>query len=140
MFPGRRFTPDGHMVGSLGECIVAHHYGVQLHPASHPGHDGVCGGHDVQIKATQGNSVALRSEPCRLLVIQLDREGGFEEIYNGPGDLVWSLVKDKPTPSNGQRQVSLSALRRLMEKVPERDRIPHISRTMPAAQDMEARQ
>lgn len=22
MFPGRHFTPDGHMVGSLGECLV----------------------------------------------------------------------------------------------------------------------
>ena len=21
MFPGRHFTPDGHMVGSLGECL-----------------------------------------------------------------------------------------------------------------------
>lgn len=140
MFPGRRFTPDGHMVGSLGECIVAHHYGVQLHAASHPGHDGVCNGQDIQIKATQGGSVALRSEPCRLIVIQLDREGGYREIYNGPGEPVWNLVKDKPAPSNGQRQVSLSALRRLMEQVPEGDRIPIRSRTVPAAQDMEAPQ
>ncbi|MGL5504982.1 MAG: DUF6998 domain-containing protein, partial [Aeromonas veronii] len=22
MFPGRLFTPDGHMVGSIGECLV----------------------------------------------------------------------------------------------------------------------
>ena len=23
MFPGRHFTPDGHMLGSIGECLVA---------------------------------------------------------------------------------------------------------------------
>ena len=23
MFPGRHFTPDGHLVGSLGECLRA---------------------------------------------------------------------------------------------------------------------
>lgn len=28
LFPGRRFTPDGHMVGSLGEAIAAIDYGV----------------------------------------------------------------------------------------------------------------
>lgn len=32
MFPGRHFTPDGHLVGSLGECLAAHHYGLQLLP------------------------------------------------------------------------------------------------------------
>ncbi len=26
MFPGRHFTPDGHMVGSIGECLVADAY------------------------------------------------------------------------------------------------------------------
>lgn len=25
MFPGRHFTPDGHLVGSIGECLAAHH-------------------------------------------------------------------------------------------------------------------
>lgn len=28
MFPGRPFTPDGHMVGSLGECLVADAFGL----------------------------------------------------------------------------------------------------------------
>jgi hypothetical protein len=30
MFPGRHFTPDGHMVGSFGEALAAHHYGIEL--------------------------------------------------------------------------------------------------------------
>lgn len=30
IFPGRHFTPDGHMVGSLGECLVADAYNLEL--------------------------------------------------------------------------------------------------------------
>ena len=32
MFPGRHFTPDGHLVGSLGECLAAYHYSLELMP------------------------------------------------------------------------------------------------------------
>ena len=54
MFPGRHFTPDGHLVGSLGEALASHHYGVELFEASARCHDGVCESRQVQVKATQG--------------------------------------------------------------------------------------
>ena len=41
MFPGRHFTPDGHMVGSLGECLVADAYNLELKTASNKGYDAV---------------------------------------------------------------------------------------------------
>ena len=41
MFPGRHFTPDGHLVGSLGECLVADAYNLELRTASNEGHDAV---------------------------------------------------------------------------------------------------
>src|SRR5580700_8525568 len=31
MFPGRPFTPDGHMVGSLAECFAEYFYGLKLY-------------------------------------------------------------------------------------------------------------
>ncbi|WP_251158233.1 DUF6998 domain-containing protein [Caniella muris] len=34
LYPGRHFTPDGHMVGSLGEVVAAEHYGLKLFTAS----------------------------------------------------------------------------------------------------------
>jgi hypothetical protein len=34
LFPGRYFTPDGHLMGSLGEVMAAHDYGRELLPAS----------------------------------------------------------------------------------------------------------
>src|SRR5690606_26008891 len=64
MFPGRYFTPDGHMVGSLGECLVADAYNLELKTASNKGSDAVTEtGLEVEIKATQSKSVAFRSQP-----------------------------------------------------------------------------
>ena len=53
MFPGRHFTPDGHLVGSLGECLAAHHYGLKLLPASSPGVDAVRDGRHVEIRVAE---------------------------------------------------------------------------------------
>ena len=124
MFPGRHFTPDGHLVGSLGEALAAHYYNVQLSSASAECHDGTCDGLQVQVKATQGDRVGISSKPDYLLVLRLSRDGTFVEEYNGPGAAVWELVEHKPLPKNGQYQVSLSTLRRLMLRVPPHERLP----------------
>jgi hypothetical protein len=128
MFPGRRFTPDGHLVGSLGECLAAYHYGLELLPMSVPCHDASCDDRLVQVKATQGRHIGLRANPEYLLALRLDGEGGFEEIYNGLGQAVWDLVREKPMPSNGQYQIGVTALRRLADLVPMELRLPRLTR------------
>ncbi|AKJ95333.1 hypothetical protein TVD_08150 [Thioalkalivibrio versutus] len=126
MFPGRHFTPDGHLVGSLGECLAAYHYGLDLLRASSPGVDAVKDGREIEIKATQGTRVALRSGPEHLLVLKLDREGGFAETYNGPGKFVWREFEGKPRPSNGQYQIPVARLIQLMQNVPPDLRVPMV--------------
>ena len=126
MFPGRHFTPDGHMVGSLGEALAAYHYGIELFGASAHRHDGTCMGRKIQVKATQGERIALSSEPEHLLVLRLSRDGGFIEEYNGPGAPVWDVVSHKPRPKNGQYQVSLVTLRKLMSAVASSNRLPRV--------------
>jgi len=34
LFPGRHFTPDGHLVGSLGEVLACERYGLEILEAS----------------------------------------------------------------------------------------------------------
>ena len=122
--PGRHFTLDGHLVGSLGEVYAEERYGLELARASEKTHDGTApDGRLAQIKATQRKSIGIGSEPDYLIVLRISQEGEFDEIYNGPGNLVWNQVKDKPMPKNGQYQVSLSRLRELNERVAEKDRI-----------------
>jgi hypothetical protein len=122
-FPGRPFTLDGHLVGSLGEVLASHYYALELLPCSTERHDAkAIDGRLVQIKATQGKSVALRAEPDFLLVIELRPDGTIDEVYNGRGQEPWhntgSLGK------NGQRPITLSKLRSLARSVPNADRLP----------------
>ena len=123
LFPGRRFTPDGHLVGSIGEVLAADRYDLQLLPASSETHDATTrDGLSVQIKATQGRGIAIRSEPQHLLVLKICRDGSVEEAYNGPGNLPWEHAGKMQ--KNGQRPISLSRLKRLMEDVDEASRLP----------------
>jgi hypothetical protein len=122
----RPFTPDGHMVGSIGEALAAFHYGLKLTPPSTKGCDATLGTKRIEIKATQANRVAFRSEPEYLIVLKIERDGTFEEIYNGKGNRVWSSVSHKPLPSNGQHQVSIFALRKLNKLVHDNERIQQV--------------
>jgi Family of unknown function (DUF6998) len=122
LFPGRRFTPDGHLVGSIGVVLAAHDYGVVPLPESTRVHDAAApDGRLVQIKLTQTGVVGLRSEPEHLLVLQLERGGRASEVFNGPGALAWERAG--PVQSNGQRPISLSRLRNLMNEVPTEARL-----------------
>jgi hypothetical protein len=115
-FPGRPFAPDGHLVGSLGEVLGPAFYDLELLPCSSECHDATAAdGRQVQIKATHGKQVAMRSTCEHLLVLRLGRDGSAEEIFNGPGHLAWDAAG--PMQRNGQRPIRLSTLRKLMSQV-----------------------
>jgi hypothetical protein len=122
-FPGRPFTPDGHLVGSIGEVLAAHHYELALLPCSAVAHDATAAdGRLVQIKATQGTLVGLRACPEHLIVLRILPNGAAEEIYNGPGILAWARAGK--LQKNGQRPISATTLRVLMAQIPEAARLP----------------
>ena len=124
LFPGRKFTPDGHLVGSIGEIVAAHMFDLRLLPNSSPGHDAEDrDGRKVQIKFTQSTrGVALRAEPRHLLVLRLAQDHSIELVYNGKGRSPWS--NSGGMQKNGQRQISLARLRTIDAAVEDRDRLP----------------
>jgi hypothetical protein len=124
LFPSRRFTLDGHIVGSLAEVIAEYLYGLELLPGSHRCHDARCPatGVYVQIKGTQRDRVALYEEPEHLIVLRLAEDDHPAEVYNGPGAAPWAEAG--PVGKNGQRTISLSRLTRLARAVPADRRIP----------------
>lgn len=123
-FPGRKFTMDGHLIGSIGEVLAAYHYGLELLPGSAHRHDATAlDDRMVQIKATQGaGHVALRSEPEHLIDLLLHSETGkAQEVYNGPGALVWEACGR--LTSIGSRPIGLSKLKKLAAQMPENQRL-----------------
>ena len=123
LFPGRKFTLDGHLVGSIGEVTAAYMFDLDLNPASTLGHDAVAhDGRRVEIKLTQGTSIAIRHEPKHMIVLQRLKAGPLRVIYNGPGDAVWAAAGRQA--SNGQRPISIARLVQLDLDVPAADRFP----------------
>lgn len=127
LFKGRPFTPDGHLVGSIGEVVAEYIYDLKLEACSTPGFDArTSDNRTVEIKLTgaKGRSFAIRwsagttnQPPDILLCLQLTTEG-FKEIYNG--DFPLNLLADKKTQNNGQISLTLNSLR---ERNPEL--LPH---------------
>lgn len=125
LFPGRHYTPDGHMIGSIGEALAACCYELELFKSSEKTHDArAADGRLVQIKATQINYIAISSEPEWLLVLKIHSDGTFSEGYNGPGKLAWAHCGKMQ--KNGQRQISLSKLRKLQMEISEPEKLKRI--------------
>ncbi len=74
-FPGRHFTLDGHLVGSLGEVMAAYYYGIELFTASTEIHDGEVEGKKVQIKISQQDNIIINHKPDYLIVLYLNKNG-----------------------------------------------------------------
>ena len=117
LYPGRRFTLDGHLVGSLGECYAQDAYGMELLPVGTKTHDAVKEDRSIQIKTTQRNSIGISHKPDYLLVLHMGADGSFSEVYYGPGARIWDLVKHKKRPKNGQYNIAVSKLRDEMRKL-----------------------
>jgi hypothetical protein len=117
LFPGRPFTLDGHLVGSIGEVVAAYIYDLDLGPCSSPQTDAMTkDGQSVQIKLTgaKGTSYGMRwSTPAPihariLIALKFDPQTGFREIYNG--DFPHALLQGRKDSSNGQLAISISKL------------------------------
>jgi hypothetical protein len=122
---GRPFTPDGHLVGSLGEVMAARIYGLRLLPPSTRTHDAIApDGRRVQVKATQATRAPLSELPEHLIVLQLSPRGESVEIYNRPGQPAWDAAGKRQ--KNGQRPISTGRLRKLMERVPGDEQVKRL--------------
>lgn len=123
-FPGRHFTLDGHLVGSIGEVMASYYYGIELYTASAVAHDGEIDGKKVQIKITQQNSIVIHHEPDYLIALYLNKNGSVYEIYNGPGKAPWDTASKSDLYNN--RHMSVSKLMKLDQQVDPDSRIKSI--------------
>lgn len=111
---GRPVSPDGHLVGSLGEAYAAEVLHLDLMKPSNLGYDAIDGdGRKVEIKTTTRSQVSLSASGThadRLIVVKFSSDGIGEIAFDGPAGLAWQLAG--PAQKNGQRRVSISTLRR----------------------------
>ena len=106
-FPGRHFTLDGHLVGSIGEVMASYYYGIELYAASAVAHDGEIDGKKVQIKITQQEDIVINHEPEYLIALYLNKNGNVYEIYNGPGKAPWDSASKRDSHNNRHMRVNM---------------------------------
>jgi hypothetical protein len=114
-FPGRHFTLDGHLVGSIGEVMAAYYYGIELYTASYAAHDGEIDGKRVQIKISQQDKIAIRHEPEYLIALYLNKSGNIYEVYNGSGKEPWDNASKED--KNNNRYMTINKLMDLDKNV-----------------------
>ena len=124
-FPGRHFTLDGHLVGSIGEVMAAYYYGIELYRASAEIHDGEIEGRKVQIKISQQDDIVINHEPDYLIVLYMKKNGSIYEVYNGPGKLPWDSASKKD--SHNDRHMRVNKLMELDKAVAEAEQIKRIN-------------
>ncbi len=121
-FPGRHFTLDGHLVGSIGEVMAAYYYGIELYTASTEVHDGEIDGRKVQIKISQQDNIVINHEPEFLIVLYLNKNGNIYEVYNGPGKCPWETASKRDSHNN--RHMRVNKLMEFDKFVSDDERIP----------------
>lgn len=134
-FPNRAFTIDGRLVGDIGEVIAALEYDLVLHETSQPTHDAdTSDGRHVQIKATFKESLTFRRVPDYYLGFKLYEDGRHEEVFNGPGKLIYERYAIRKGIGEALLSFPISELRKLSAQVPEHERI---RRRLPLAETQE---
>ena len=124
---GLEFTPDGNLVGDLGEAVAAELFELRL--AERRGLKAVDAytstGQSIQIKASgRGKAVPFTHSEVPadwLLVLVFDYEAeDVEVVYNGPYAPALARL---PPAWVGQRSVSVAHLRRLDEQLGSHDKL-----------------
>lgn len=117
---GRKFTMDGHMIGSVGEVFASYHYGIQLYESGHKFYDGYKGEKKIQIKISQRDSVEVKGVPDYLIVLKIkyfnDHIELFE-VFNGPGK---SALPGKDKNDYRESSLSINKLSKIEVDISER--------------------
>ena len=123
-FPGKSFTIDGRLVGDIGEIIAAFEYDIELYEVQKADHDGeTSDGRKVQVKATFKDSLTFKTVPDYYLGFKLFEDGRHEEIFNGPGRIIYEHYKHRKGIGETLLSFPVDELKRLSEMVPESERI-----------------
>jgi hypothetical protein len=124
LYPHRRFTLDGRIVGDIGEVVAETLFDLTLDEKSRKTHDAVAGdGRQVSIKASFQNHLTFTATPEAMIGILLREDGGHEVVYNGPGRYIEEAYGHRAGFGAKLLRLPASRLREINEKIPSEERI-----------------
>jgi len=123
-YPTKNFPLDGRLVGDIGEILAEQLYELELLAGNTPLHDALSQGRHVQIKTTMKSALGFGDIPDYYIGLKIDENGDVEEIFNGPGSIIWEAIKGRKRPKNYMINVSVNILKKLNSTVCPEERIP----------------
>lgn len=128
-YMGKHFSLDGNLIGDIGEIIAQNAFGLTPLPNGGRLHDfKTRDGRLVQVKASQraraSKQVGLGLKKVgyqHLLVIELHPNGEFEVLFNGPGEYIEPMRRNKASAGLSRIQ-----LRKCHAAVPPGEVIPFV--------------
>ena len=93
--PEFRWSGLGNLLGDFGELIAIDHYGLLKAPAGSDGYDATTAdGKKVQIKTNYAaDQIGFRGTAELMLVIGVNDDGTWRELYFGPFDTVKAIAR-----------------------------------------------
>ncbi|MDH3337683.1 MAG: hypothetical protein OER22_00215 [Gammaproteobacteria bacterium] len=111
--PEYRWTGLGNLLGDFGEFVAINHYGLSKAPGGSSGYDAsTVDGKTVQIKTNyHANQIGFRDEADLLLVVGVNPDGTWSEVYFGE----FAVVRDNSRYSarDNKHMIAISKLKTL---------------------------
>jgi hypothetical protein len=113
--PEFKWAGMGNLLGDYGEYVSIRHYGLTKAPPGANGYDAITpDGKKVQIKASHAaNMIGFRGEADLLLVIKVDVDGSWKEIYYGSFQTV--SEQSGHSKRDNKQTISITKLMKLSE-------------------------
>lgn len=123
-FPMKDFTIDGRLVGDIGEAIVQRDYDIELYKGQEADYDGEtpCG-RKAQIKPTFKDRLTFKKTPDYYIGIKIFENGKYEEIFNGPGDVIKKKYQHRKGLGEKLLSFSNKHLQALSKDISKREKI-----------------
>jgi hypothetical protein len=123
-FENRNFTPDGRLIGDIGEVLAELYYDIILDKGQSHTHDGETpDGQSVQIKISFQDHLTFGKIPKYYLGLKIDKNGDYTEVYNGPGQIIYDRYKHRKHIGDRLLRFPMQELIKLNDTVPENKKI-----------------
>ncbi len=118
-FPHKEFTIDGRLVGDIGEVIAEKEYEVILYTKIVKDYDAVTNDRKkVQIKATFKDALTFKKVPDYYLGLQINEDGTYLEIYNGPGKYIYEEYSHRKGIGKELLSFPINKMNEISNKIP----------------------
>ena len=91
-----RCTPDGHLLGAIGQIAAKIGFGLEFGSEKEE-HNCIWSDGtrkiNVQVRCSGLGQIALRQEPEHLIALEISPQGRIRILFNGPGGIVWNQIR-----------------------------------------------